>query len=299
MSSEQVYRLTLCSKLSQAIQEDTKSIRASLPILQTHVVDIRNVQNLQQHETVMQWLSPIDFSAQQFDVISRRQEGTAQWFLDSPKFKSWLHGPDKTLFCSGIPGAGKTILAAVAVDHLCRAAYSKSVGIAYLFCSYKAQSEQSTRSLLAALLKQLVRDRPDLTAPVAHMYDHHCKRGSKPSPDELMQALKTVFSSYASIYLIIDALDECSNADGVRSHLIDKVRELQLSSNVRLLSTSRSIPEVAACFQSDPQLEVRASKEDVRCFVAAQIPRLPKCIRNDKALKSDVQNQIVEAVDGM
>ena len=46
-------------------------------------------------------------------------------------------------------------------------------------------------------------------------------------------------------------------------------------------------------------LEVRASKEDVKRFVAGQIPRLPKCIRRDDELILTVQSKIVEAVDGM
>lgn len=81
--------------------------------------------------------------------------------------------------------------------------------------------------------------------------------------------------------------------------LIDKLRDLQTSRNVRLLFTSRFIPEVTQYFQSCPQLEVRASEEDVRRFVEGQIPRLPTCIHRDAELKSAVQTKIVEAVDGM
>ena len=291
--------LTEYSKLSQEIQKDIGSIRASLPTLEAQAMSVQNVQNLQQYDILMRWLSPIDFSAQQYDIISQRQEGTGQWFLESPKFKSWLQGPDKTLFCFGMPGAGKTIIAAVAIEYLRLAAHSNSVGIAYLFCSYKAHFDQSAPNLFAAMLKQLVSGRADLAGSVQHMYDHHFKRSSKPSLDELTQALRTVCSSYSSTHIIIDALDECPNTDGARSCLIDELRNLQSSSNVRLLSTSRSIPEVVAIFRLDPQLEVRASDEDVSCFIRGQIPRLPNCIQRDENLKSDVQNKIVEAVDGM
>jgi hypothetical protein len=55
-------------------------------------------------------------------MIPRRQEGTEQWFLDPPKFKRWLQGSDKALFCPGIPGAGKTMMAAITIDYLCKTA---------------------------------------------------------------------------------------------------------------------------------------------------------------------------------
>ncbi|KAL9069859.1 MAG: hypothetical protein Q9157_006019 [Trypethelium eluteriae] len=166
-------------KLAQEIQKNTSSIRASLPILETHAAD-------EKHSAVMQWLATTDFSAQQQDIIFRRQDGTAQWFLDSPEFKSWLQGSDKTLFCPGIPGAGKMMMAAVAIDHIYRVAYSDRVGIAHLFCSYKAQINQTVHNLLAILLRQLVQSRPDLAAPVVELYDRHSKHGNKASLGEVM-----------------------------------------------------------------------------------------------------------------
>jgi hypothetical protein len=38
--------------------------------------------------------------------------------LKPPQFIEWLEGKKKTLFCPGIPGAGKTMIASIVVDHL-------------------------------------------------------------------------------------------------------------------------------------------------------------------------------------
>jgi Cdc6-like AAA superfamily ATPase len=244
----------------------------------------------------MEWLSPTDFPAQQHDIITRREGGTGQWFLETLEFKRWLQGCDKTLFCSGIPGAGKTMMAAIAIDHLCKTAQSDEIGIAYLFCNYKAQADQSAPSLLAALLKQLVQSRPDIAAPVTHMYDDHSKRNNRPSLDEILRSLQSVCSDYTTVYIIVDALDECTDKDGNRGRLIDKLRELQATTDVRLLFTSRSIPDITQKFEPNPMLEVRAREEDVRRFVACQMSRLPKY---EEQLKSAIQDRIVEAVDGM
>jgi len=247
----------------------------------------------------MQWLSPTDFPAQQHDIISRREEGTGQWFLDTPKFKRWLLGYKKTLFCPGIPGAGKTMIAAIAIDHLYQKTLSDDIGITYLFCNYKVQTDQNASSLLAALLKQLVQSRPDIATPVTRMYEDHSKRRSRPSFDEIFKALQSICSSYTAVYIIVDALDECANRDGARDRLIDKLRELQGRVDVRLLFTSRFISEITQKFELDLTLEVHASEADVRRFVAGQMPRLPNCIRRDDELKRIVQNKIVKAVDGM
>jgi len=294
------------SKLSLAIQEDASFMRNTLPSLQTDVVAIRDRQNLQWdaqklqlHNTIMQWLSPTDFPTQQHDIITRRQEGTGQWFLETPEFKRWLDGSDKTLFCPGIPGAGKTMMSAIAIGHLCRMTRSDDIGVAYLFCSYKSQTDQGAASLFSALLKQLVQSRPDIATPVTQMHELHSKRGSKPSFSDILQALQSVLSAHKTTFIVVDALDECSDKDGDRGQLIEKLCELQAGKEVRLLFTSRFIPEITRKFGSDSTLEVRASEEDVKRFVAGQIPRLPGCIQRDEDLTLAVQNRIVEAAGGM
>jgi hypothetical protein len=284
---------------TRSVMDDTAAVRNAIPSLEARTAAIRDAQGLQHHREVLKWLSPTDFPAQQQDIISRRQEGTAQWFLDSLEFRQWLQGPNKTLFCPGIPGAGKTMMAAVAIDYLCQTTPTSEVGIAYLFCSYSAQIDQTGPNLLSALLKQLVYNRPDIAAPVTNLHNQHSPRQTKPSLDELTQALLSICSSYSTIYMVVDALDECLGQDGVRRQLIEKLQRLQDGRNVRLLFTSRFIPEITKEFQSSASLEVRASEEDVRRYIAGQMLRLPNCIKRDGGLQNLVQTRIVGAVDGM
>jgi hypothetical protein len=78
-------------------------------------------------QDIMDWLSPINFSAKQNDIFSKRHEGTAQWLLEHDVFKAWVNGTQKVLWCPGIriiscpkfqgftdfvtAGSGKTVLA--------------------------------------------------------------------------------------------------------------------------------------------------------------------------------------------
>jgi hypothetical protein len=75
-----------------------------------------------EEHAILDWLTPIDYAPQQSDFLSRREVGTGQWLLDSAEFQDWLgtekKTAKKTLFCPGIPGAGKTILTAVVIDDL-------------------------------------------------------------------------------------------------------------------------------------------------------------------------------------
>jgi Cdc6-like AAA superfamily ATPase len=231
--------------------------------------------------------------------MGRRQERTGQWFLDAPEFARWLCQPKETLFCPGIPGAGKTMIAAIAIDHLLKTVQSSSIGVAYVYCNYKAQEEQDATSLLAAILKQLVQVRPSLVEPIKQLHRQHASGGTKPSLDEIFGALRLVLASYSTVHVVIDALDECRDRDGTRRQFLAKLRDLQAGTNLRLMVTSRFIPEIVDEFREALTLEVQASRADVKRFVVGQIYRLPKCVQRDSALQGIVQEKIVEAVDGM
>ncbi|KAF1962050.1 ankyrin [Byssothecium circinans] len=266
-------------------------------VIKVGVEAIQQDQDRQRHRLIMDWLSAVNFPAQQSDFIARRQEETGLWFLNSLEFTDWVSGTSQTLFCPGIPGAGKTMMAAVAVDHLQKTVQTADVGVAYIYCNYKRQADQTTSSLLAAMLKQLVQDRPSIAKPVSSLYDHHEVRRTRPSVEETLSALQSVLADYSRTYVVIDALDECVHDN--RQELLGKLRDLQSKTGLRLMATSRFIPDIIEEFNGLPKLEVRADDADVKRFVAGQIRRLPGCVRRDETLQELVQNKIVEAVDGM
>lgn len=244
---------------------------------------------------LMNWLSPTNFPIQQSDNIERRQEGTGQWFLDHSEFTTWISQPSGTLFCSGHPGVGKTMIAAIAIDHLVRTKANASIGVAYAYCIYNSQSQQNTADLLAAILKQLVQSQPSLVEPVKLLHEEHINRGTKASLQEIYHALQSVIKGYSTIYIVIDALDEIQDTYGTRHQLFTKLQGLQKVLDVRLMVTSRSIPDIMDYFQTALRVEVHAA-QDVKRFVAGQIDLLHDCIKEDEALKNTVLETIVEAV---
>lgn len=131
-----------------------------------------NRDHLEQQLATLNWLTPVDYAAQQSDFINRRQAGTGQWLLDSPEFKTWVEAEKQTLFCPGIPGAGKTIITSIVVEELLsHVKNNQSIGVAYLYCDFRRQDEQNAKDLLVSLLKQLTQDRPSLPDSVTSLYD--------------------------------------------------------------------------------------------------------------------------------
>ena len=284
---------------NQKIMRDMNFVRSCLTALEEGVGTLHQNQTRQQFDQILEWISSTNFPAQQSDLIARRQEGTGEWFLTSTEFTKWFQTPRDTLYCPGIPGAGKTMIAAITIDRLVKYIQSEAIGVAYIYCDYKAQADQTVTSLLASILKQLVCARLSIAEPVLYMYEHHSRQNTRPSLEEIFNTLQSIIRNYSTVYLILDALDECSYQDGTRGWLLAKFHELQKDVDLRIMVTSRFIHDLGKEFKSAARLEIRANDSDVRRFIEGQIDRLPNCVKRDKVLQEFVKDRIVEAVDGM
>jgi hypothetical protein len=194
---------------------------------------------------ILDWLTPIDYAPQQHDFISRRQKGTGQWLLDSTEFQRWLETNKQTLFCPGIPGAGKTILTAATINDLTTRFHGNpDIGIAYIYCNFRQKDKQKAQDLLASLLKQLSH-RSSLPDSVKSLYDKHRDKRTRPSIDEVSRALQSVAAIYSRVFIIVDALDECQASDGCRARFLTEIFSLQTKTGANLFTTSRCLN--AAC----------------------------------------------------
>src|SRR5271154_6255999 len=193
-----------------------------------NTVKLVRYQDDQERRVIIDWLTPIDHSTQQSDFISRQQEGTGQWLLDSKQFQDWLIKGKQTLFCPGIPGAGKTIITSIVVEHLnAKFQNDTSIGIAYLYCDFKRREEQKPADLLSSLLKQLVQEQSPVPESVKSLYQRHESKRTRPSFGEISKVLHSVVAEYSRMFIIIDALDECQVLNGGRRQFLSEIFSLQ------------------------------------------------------------------------
>jgi len=253
---------------------------------------------------VLDWVTQDDYNHTHHDITNRRCAGTGQWFLNSDEYQSWLGSTGQTLYCPGLPGAGKTTLTAIVIDDL-MTRFSQTpdnnVGIAYIYFNFKTQTQQTQDNILASLLKQLSSLKESIPEHVQKLYDQLQKAKRRLTHFDIKQNLETVAKTFPKVFIALDALDECQF--NTMSHLMKDLFDLQKACNVTLFATSRNIPRISAEF-SNPErpclsMEIRASEEDVLKYLDGQMHRLRPFARRNKDLQGQISTAIANSVQGM
>lgn len=247
---------------------------------------------------ILDWLTPMNYHPQQRDYFQRQQPGTWRWLLDSEKFQSWWVTRNQTLFCPGVPGAGKTILTSIVVDYL----FSKfcdveHVGIAYIYCNYYRYDEQNTSDLLASILKQLAENQRQLPEIVKDLYRRHESGRTRPSVDELYTTLRFIITQHSRVFIIIDSLDECQTSNDSWEKTLSHLFKIQAETGINIFATSRPIPEVYEKFKESTVIEVLAHNDDIREYLESQISQSHLTTLNIN--REDIITSITGAADGM
>ncbi|KAJ5192088.1 hypothetical protein N7449_008230 [Penicillium cf. viridicatum] len=254
-------------------------------------------QESSEQSCILNWLSAVDYTLQQSDLLARRQEGTGKWLLASDQYKHWLCTPRATLFCPGMPGAGKTICSAILVDDLTTRFENKpDVGIAYIYCNFNRQDQQKAQVLLLSLLKQLSQKRTAVPDAVKDLYKRYKTTSTRPRFDEISKALHSVVSTYSDVFIVVDALDECEST--CRTRVLGEIMKIHASAGVNVLATSRPT-EINDLFKSGDFLEIRAHENDVRRYLDGNMFRLPGFVSRNTALQEEIMTVISRHVQGM
>jgi hypothetical protein len=245
------------------------------------------------------WICPVDYHVQHRDFIDRHQTGTGQWFLQEAEFQGWNQSREATLFCPGIPGAGKTIMAALVIDHLLRTQHVADEPVTFVYCNYKRQSEQSAKHMLSSILRQIIDIQPGVPKLVQDFYTSHTEKRTTPSRDEIKQVIEAVSKDLRGLTIIVDALDECETR--ARQEFLSAVETLSRQCTVRLLATSRPLPTVQShpTFLGKPMLEVKASDGDLEKYIRSRASELHFRVMSKPDLLEDLVASTIRATGGM
>jgi Cdc6-like AAA superfamily ATPase len=264
--------------------------------------DVQDNERLQQQAQrrragIAEWLSTVDQSEKHIAVSRQRQEGTGEWVLEEDKFKSWVDGANPCLWCPGIPGAGKTVLASFVIDHLNETFRDESVAVAYWWISYEDPSSQSSERILRNLLSQILLQAPSATDELDSLYDANARRKMAPRLPDYVSAFYSQSKNFQKVYIVVDALDELCDAED-RQELIEALQGAPPS--VKWLVTCRTPAPIEA--GDSPSIDIVANANDVRAYVKARMSsewRFRAVLGANDGLRKDIIDTVLASSKGM
>ncbi|KAH6867775.1 hypothetical protein B0T10DRAFT_596896 [Thelonectria olida] len=300
------YARSLLRKISTQSVENLEPLKKVVQEIKTGIVQTSKTVNtlLRAHQNdeeskILEWLTTVDYAPQHNDVFRQRQAGTGQWFLDSHEFKTWVAADRQTLFCPGIPGSGKTMMTAIVIDHLCRHFHrDPTIGIAYIYCSFRMRGKQRAEDLLLSLLRQLAERHSSLPEIVKDLSNKHKNYRTRPPISDIAKTIHSVCSGYSKVFIIIDALDECDGPKENLARFLGALFPLRDQAGVNIFATSRFNDEGTRFFKECPSREISAASGDILKHIQDKMQHLnPDHVAHN--MREMIEKGVVEAASGM
>lgn len=155
--------------------------------------------------------------------------------------------------------------------------------------------DHSFLNIIASIVQQLRIYCPDLiNTEVAPLFEKHKSTRSNPSLEEYLGLLDGLCMRCSSgVYIVIDALDECTDGSIKRKTVLRELQKDRLS--IRLLVTSRDIPTIAQQLPLATRLKVEAREEDILSYIEERISnaeRLKMLLSKEIELRENMKRLI-------
>ncbi|KAK3387293.1 hypothetical protein B0H63DRAFT_155372 [Podospora didyma] len=253
-------------------------------------------------EDVLSWLSTLDHSQRYHAIRSLRVEGTGKWLLNHSNYPSWRDdkASPNILWCHGIQGAGKTFLASTIIYDLQSSVTRKASRMGFFYFEHQNQSTQSPDQVFANLIRQILANPTYISQDIANTFEK-MKQSSQKIPlrtEDVLQLLLGSLRELGSVFIVMDALDECENSDHLGKILafIQKAREIE---NTRVLVTSRPYPLIKEAFDDSPNITIQADGSDIRGYVQHSLRNCELNDDIDDSLNDKINTAILNSANGI
>ncbi|KAH6889038.1 hypothetical protein BKA70DRAFT_1163664, partial [Coprinopsis sp. MPI-PUGE-AT-0042] len=234
------------------------------------------------------------------DMLSKATLGTGMWLVKGDKFRLWLepNGDIKIFWGSGIPGAGKTLLASIVIEHLealCGETDTR-ICVCYVFFRYSDRSEVTVRSIIETLVMQTHERHPDFQALIEQTYSQHLRERTEPTEAQLLALLRQLTDGMAITFYILDALDEAPTK--IQLTVVKTLASL----NVKLFITSRPLKTIEDNFPNAHTFHITAQDTDIDLHIKKGISEnaeLQRVLNANPSLRDEIISTIKGDCGGM
>jgi ankyrin repeat protein len=229
-----------------------------------------------------------------------RVPGTCEWILEHDEFKTWVGSTSNSLWLTGGPGQGKTMITLHILDKLEDRFEGASDTLLFFFCNRRDHSRNTATSLLRSLLWQLISKQPLLKKYAENSLEDANRERSLKSVASLWKIFTNMISDPETpqVTCVLDGVDEIENES--QRDLLRKLFPLQsndskIHSKLRLFVASRDVNAITLI----PTQRIRMSEEilsveiDILAFINFKLKTFSAMKHFDR-IKKDMCRVLLE-----
>lgn len=245
---------------------------------------------------ITKWLQPTPYDFERSEYSKHRAShllGTGTWLTSTQVYQQWHSGDNGLLWIKGIPGSGKSVMAASIIKQL----QQTGVPVVYFFFRQIIDANHNPIAALRDWLCQVLDYSPPLQVKLQQYLEEHRSLDSL-SPTDLWSDLKMALRNLHKTYCVTDALDEMDPGhDDFLKGLVDLGRWRPES--IKVLMTSRPIARLETSLRSFSIPQIRLEERLVDLDIAAYVQYK---LRSSSIAKEDwsaIQQAIPGRANGM
>lgn len=281
-------------------------------------------------QKVLAWVSKIKFESHHEQTKNLRFEGTGEWLFEKKSFHRWVETDSssimwlagngmRSLDAQSWPPADKCLFSwirencpevrlAISVDRCVSNSWCSSLVVQtltdtyatvptiYFYCYFGEKERQETVSISNSLLKQLSARCDKLDPHILSAFHNDSSLTAESSESLLVAAL----GRFQKVFVVVDALDECSLQE--RKSMIQMFKRLIKSgSSVKVFLTSRPERDIGRLLQGTLHhyIDVQDTLKDITPFVAATVE---DCISDgsllDGVVSTSLKAHLIQTLNG-
>ncbi|KAK1757210.1 ankyrin repeat-containing domain protein [Echria macrotheca] len=243
---------------------------------------------------IRDWLQPTDFGSESSEFhrhLSSQSLGTGLWICNTDEYHKWHNSPDHgSLWVKGVPGAGKSVVAASLIRHL---QTTEDCPVLFFFFRNIIAANYTPRALIQDWLVQLLPHSPKA------QFALHARLQTKlaeTSDDDLFAIFLGGLSCVPRIYCVVDALDEMESNSGPFLERLNSLATFRPAS-LKLFMTSRPKRHLQSVLRDSSivhiSLQQRLVDIDILSYLRGRAATIFDGASNER---QDVQQHIVDMV---
>ncbi|KAL8866749.1 MAG: hypothetical protein Q9198_008773, partial [Flavoplaca austrocitrina] len=207
----------------------------------------------------------------------KRASNTGKWLIESPEFCHWLADDkqdhlSRVLWIHGAPGVGKSILCGTVIEYLQKRQAkieAKVRPLAYFFYDSSFVTRRTPFDICKALILQLQSQSPEPLPALQATYRSAALHGRShiSDADDVFSLFGRVAAEVESLYIVVDALDECTGVPTVIKWLLGVTSSI---TSIRLIIFSRDTLNIRKGFAGFPSLDLTVDlmKPDIEIYLS-------------------------------